>query len=392
MSERARQWIEIDPCDTLFFRGTESTETGLILDHTSGMPYIPAAGQKGVLRLAHLINSLKNGDDWLSEEELRERGIVDENMNWLEDDSSRALFGAGGSNDALAGRLNILDAYPLLPPELGEEILNPHYRDYYEGKRGPTEDQSPVPIKFLVVRPGAEFVFRILLRTPFSEAADIQQDKLEKIVHAGLRRSITDIGMGAKTALGFGRFSLVAEQEPAEVETWIAGEIEKKRPWLAYVRKITTVKDWGMFNQVVLNADIPSEWQKKAEVGKAVAAAAGNVWQQKPEKWTTERDAVVGQWLSVSGASWTPLAQLPVGPEKTSPVDKELLAQITGLTGWKEYTQLKTQLKIKIGKLDKECAQALKEKFKTWKLKKSKDRQQKKAFNALGRRLKQFSR
>jgi len=116
MSERARQWIEIDPCDTLFFQGTESTETGLVLDHTSGMPYIPAAGQKGVLRLAHLVNSLKNGDDWLSEEELRERRIVDENMNWLEDDSSRALFGAGGGNDALAGRLNILDAYPLLPP------------------------------------------------------------------------------------------------------------------------------------------------------------------------------------------------------------------------------------------------------------------------------------
>lgn len=42
MSERARQWIEIDPCDTLFFRGTESMVAGENHEAQTMFPPMPA--------------------------------------------------------------------------------------------------------------------------------------------------------------------------------------------------------------------------------------------------------------------------------------------------------------------------------------------------------------
>ena len=199
------------------------TETGLILDHTSGVPYIPAAGQKGVMRLAHMLNSLmdENGD-FRDMDRLLADGVVEEQKNgdlvWLEDDTSKTMFGSGGDKDALAGQMVVLDAYPLTPPALGEEILNPHYSDYYKGNRGPTEDQSPIPVKFLVVKPGAEFVFRLLLRLPFAKAPEQDMDTLFTALRKNLRRAIRDEGLGAKTALGLGRFSIIGEKEPDELE------------------------------------------------------------------------------------------------------------------------------------------------------------------------------
>lgn len=361
------------------------TETGLVLDHTSGMPYIPAAGQKGVLRIAHLINSLKNGDDWLSKELLLERGIIDAKMNWLEDDASKTLFGSGGNNDALAGQLTILDAYPVTPPDLGEDILNPHFKDYYEGKRGPTEDQSPVPIKFLVVKPGAEFVFRVLLRHPFAiHAGDQQQEKLVGIIKKNIQRAVTEVGMGAKTALGFGRFSLIAEEEPGLINSWITEKKEEEQPWLSFIRKVDTVEDWGQFKQTVLDAAIDADWQVKAEVAAAVNAAAIKAQKQNPKKWDKEREQLVADWLQVSGVKWQPAAKRK---QATPPAQKDnsaLLEQINSLAGWAEYKEAG----IKITKLDKECTTALKEKFVNWKLKKSKDSQQKKEFKSLVKRLK----
>ncbi len=198
------------------------TETGLVLDHTIGVPYIPATSQKGVLRVAHLVNTLlddngkdKDRDQLLKEGVLRKGKEADE-FFWNEDDAFKTLFGYSGKTDSLAGQLVVLDAYPLTTPELGEEILNPHYPDYYKKNRGPTEDQSPIPVKFLVAQPGAEFVFRVMLRRPLAKAplGEDAQRRLETVVLKNIRRALTEEGFGAKTALGFGRFEIIGEVEP----------------------------------------------------------------------------------------------------------------------------------------------------------------------------------
>jgi hypothetical protein len=65
-------------------------------------------------------------------------------------------------------------------------------------------------------------------------------------------------------------------------------------------------------------------------------------------------------------------------------VDQNLLKTIQGLQRLKEWKALKQP----VSKLDQQCGLALKEKFQAWKLKKSKDKNDKKLFNQLNNRLK----
>ena len=382
------------------------TETGMVLDHTSGMPYIPAASQKGVLRIAHAINTLQDDDgNWISREDLQSRGIVDMDMNWIEDDESVTLFGKGGNNDSLAGQMIILDSYPLEPPKLGEDILNPHYRDYYEGNRGPTEDQSPVPVRFLVVKPGAEFMFRILLRFPYGKAPCQEQEKLARRVEENIRQAITEVGMGAKTALGFGRFRVEKKGEPDFMGTWVDNfhqrrmESEKKArqriidlqfPWRSVLRRLDNINDWGALKNQVFQKDDFSRFQSEKEVGLAVAETAARVATRHQKKWTEDRDRSIAEWLRPSGVTWKSRAGKgkKSQPQETA-TDTQLLQRIKKFSDQKEegWQQFK-DARIKPAKLDRQCAEALKEKFISWRLKRSKKNEERRAFNSLVKRLK----
>lgn len=385
------------------------TETGMVLDHTSGMPYVPAASQKGVLRIAHMINALLNEDGTeKSEEQLLGEGVITgngEELYWEEDDASRTLYGYSDKDKALAGQLVVLDAYPLKAPELGEEILNPHYTEYYQGNRGPTEDQSPIPVKFLVVKPGAEFVFRTLLRLPYDKAPLQDQEKLSRMVNKNIRRAITEIGMGAKTALGFGRFSVIRNSEPEEMEQWIKdckaqrtkaeqqlqnAIIDKKYPWHATLRQLGDINDWGALKDQVLANTKLCKYRSEKQVGEAVCRIAENVARRHRKKWSSERDRAVADWLQPSGIAWQPLAREATAEQQpVQKTDTQLLETITNFSsekkeGWNQYREAK----IKINKLDKQCAEALKKKFSQWGLRRSKNKAEKKAFNNLAKRLK----
>ncbi len=346
---------------------THPTETGLVLDYTSGMPYIPAASQKGVMRLAHLVNSLRgeNGD-WLSENLLKKKGIIDDDMNWQEDNGSRTLFGSSGNKEALAGQLTILDAYPLKPPELVEDILNPHYNDYYQGNRGPTEDQSPVPVKFLVVKPGSEFIFRVLLRMPFSDALVEGQDKLVVLIRQNLEHALTEVGIGAKTSLGFGRFKILSSEEPADIADWKDELDEKLRPWNTFIRKSTLINDWNQFKQKVLERIEGQEWeyawQQRLDVAQAVKAAAEQIRADKPDRWTEERDDKIADWLQPSGVKWERQSAAD-----TSVTDNPLLEKIQVFKTPADYDR-----SLDIANLDIECCRALQTLFKKWKWDKKK--------------------
>ena len=119
------------------------TETGMILDRNIGIPYIPASSVKGVLRLAHAIN-IADGRTEIPESELEKYfGTSDQKQK-----------------NKYRGQLVFLDAYPAEVPNLKVDIMNPHYSDYYSGKKDqPEETESPNPIKFLAVQQGTKFVF-----------------------------------------------------------------------------------------------------------------------------------------------------------------------------------------------------------------------------------------
>lgn len=107
---------------------------------------------------------------------------------------------------ASVGRLVFHDAWPTRWPHLTLDIVNNHYKDYYEGKDDPGDWENPNPVYFLAVGGGEEFEFSISDRKP----AD---DDLLETACGWLREALTFEGAGAKTAAGYGRF------KPTEGET-----------------------------------------------------------------------------------------------------------------------------------------------------------------------------
>lgn len=373
---------------------THPTETGMVLDHASGLPYIPAAGQKGVLRLAHMINSLCDEDgNWLSEETLERLDNISRHQNgnllWDEDNASKTLFGTGGDRDgtALAGQMVVLDAYPLTPPGLGEEILNPHYMKYYSGERGPTEDQNPVPVKFLVVKQDAEFVFRILLRSPLHKAPEKDQERLADLVVMNLRRALCEEGVGAKTALGFGRFAIIANAEPDVIGLWQDEQQEKEEkirfPWKAAAREIKKVGDWGQLSQLLEKEDV-KKYRSRFEIGRAIQDVANHIRNDKPKKWKEERDRVLSDWLMPSGVVWESLDEEIPSESSLSSEEQEAVERIEKLGDWGAWLNcgMNTQ------SLPPVALEKLRDKFKEWgcDAKKAKAAK-KKAWNALLKQL-----
>ncbi len=151
---------------------SSSLEVGMILHHVYGIPYIPASSMKGLLRY------------YLSK--------VEPNQELV------ALLGTGGDEEAEKGKIVFLDAFPQPGFDISVDIMNNHYQDYYMGDKPPADWMDPNPIKFLTVK-NATFLFRL-----FANQKDVEQKTLE-LVAKKLSQALIDLGIGAKTAVGYGR-------------------------------------------------------------------------------------------------------------------------------------------------------------------------------------------
>ncbi len=166
------------------------TENGFVFHHTLGVPYLPASSLKGVLRAY--------AGQWAEE---NEREIT-------------RIFGPEAKRAALhVGSVIVFDALPVEPVKLALEITTPHYQPWYQAdrpsERPPADWYDPIPIPFLVLRPGARFVFAVAPRRPGQD-----QDREDaKKVAGWLPEALAWLGAGAKTALGFGRFEQAGERQ-----------------------------------------------------------------------------------------------------------------------------------------------------------------------------------
>lgn len=184
-------------------------ENGFRWHHTLGVPYLPASSIKGMLR-AWLTT-------WASETFSKEEIVT--------------LFGNERESDAdqQIGSLTFFDALPLVPATLTLDVMTPHAGDWYEkgasqpGKPDtvPADWQSPVPITFLAVKE-ATFLFTLAARN------DASQSQLGKVMEQ-LDDAMSTLGIGAKTALGYGVMTKLEATQPQSGERLLGALQEQRR-------------------------------------------------------------------------------------------------------------------------------------------------------------------
>lgn len=197
--------------------GASVFEVGFTLHHIYGFPYIPASSIKGVVRSwyiqQHFVgkeeNALKDRifcdlfgcpAEWIQKIKEEDSDKKGSKVKQLKHPSWYALNKQfPGDKGERKGQIIFFDAYPVQAPQVEDEVMNVHYPDYYQGKELPTDYQLPVPIAFLAVAAQTTFQFVLATDSQAENAKDLLQTA-ETALHAAL----TEHGIGAKTAVGYG--------------------------------------------------------------------------------------------------------------------------------------------------------------------------------------------
>jgi CRISPR-associated protein Cmr6 len=221
-------------------------ETGLVLHHVYGCPFLPGSAIKGVLR-SFLITEI-----WGTEKDSEAKAfneskimcdlfgcpkdldgkpsfykkIFEEDKKLYKSDLSKYRYGF----QERKGLLTFFDFFPKSEPDIEVDIMNPHYMEYYggEGKRAPTDFQLPVPVPFLTIGKKARFQTYVgsKFNPTISALADGEVNDMEEFLKYNskeipslskdstildiakwwLTQALSNHGLGAKTAVGYGYF------------------------------------------------------------------------------------------------------------------------------------------------------------------------------------------
>ncbi len=201
--------------------GTDTVhETGITLHHIYGFPYIPGQAIKGAMR-SYIISEFFNSYEG------------DKSNGALADPLFCDIFGCPKKSfygKSKAGLIWFFDAYPTASPKIEVDIMNPHYSEYYSGKKNvpPADYFNPVPIPFLTVGKETEFQFIVgvkkdikkrlqsyykdnsiiakTLQSKFPEIKLNKESSLLEIAQTFIQLTLENFGLGAKTAVGYGYF------------------------------------------------------------------------------------------------------------------------------------------------------------------------------------------
>jgi len=165
-------------------------ETSMTLHHIYGIPYIPGSAVKGVTR-SWIIGEVFNN----SEEDA------------LNNPSFITIFG----NQKHKGKVIFLDAFPIQAPEIKPDVMNPHFGDYYSGKKDKNNNLIPPadylntgPIFFLTVE-NTSFNFYLIAKNKDKSVFNIEISDFT--IMKWLKKALLEHGIGAKTAVGYGYFN-----------------------------------------------------------------------------------------------------------------------------------------------------------------------------------------
>ena len=204
---------------------------GFYFDYTSGLPCIPGSSVKGILHnsfkhwdyIADLIKVLAQSGKF--PELTNMKPLKKEEVDKLTDD----IFGTQESKESIYKRDLFFDAFPVNTNEDGDFLKN-DFITPHKNTRNPAMDAftNPTPLQFLKVLPQVEFHFNFKLTDSGKLSANIKKALFKQI--------LLDLGIGAKTNVGYGQFELSEEERLAKQEE--KTELELKAKLAEIERKI----------------------------------------------------------------------------------------------------------------------------------------------------------
>jgi CRISPR type III-B/RAMP module RAMP protein Cmr6 len=167
---------------------------GLYCERTTGLPIIPGTALKGVVSTWACWSEHFNPAD-RAFREFSKNSTQRRNFTAQEAQLARRILGDDNPNGSeSAGEVIFLGGFPLTVPALGLDIVNPHH----DAQGNPVD---PKPNTFLCLEPGTQWRFAFYVRPGAQQAGD-----LIATTKRWMEEALTQLGIGAKTAAGYGRF------------------------------------------------------------------------------------------------------------------------------------------------------------------------------------------
>jgi CRISPR-associated protein Cmr6 len=199
--------------------GKGALEFGITLHPVTGLPYIPGSALKGLCRNYKLLEiaakrgvsplpAIQSSGDKKPKSDLEK---LDESLSdkASEDEDAKTYQEIFGTQNK-AGRCIFFDAL-LSPLNQGQalfelDVMTPHFSDYYSNKgdvaHPPHDADKPIPVTFITVPAGIKISCAVGVRRNTN-------DGYLKDVIETLQKALAEMGIGAKTAAGYGVFAPV---------------------------------------------------------------------------------------------------------------------------------------------------------------------------------------
>ncbi len=167
---------------------------GLSFDYTTGLPYIPGSSIKGILRSV-FPNSFSKADKEFKKSRIAYIRDILGNQELNVDELEAELFEGKGS-ESIYKRDIFMDAFITDVPSDGRFLENDYITPHNNKPL-----KNPNPIQFLKVLPEVTITFHFRLNK-----GTISAEQKKKLFEQILK----DIGVGAKTNVGYGQLELIA--------------------------------------------------------------------------------------------------------------------------------------------------------------------------------------
>jgi CRISPR-associated protein Cmr6 len=228
---------------------------GFFFDYTTGLPCIPGSSIKGVLRsafeadngkyIAYIIDELKSGKRPSNVKELADKfdlelvlfsdsGKTDKKGNRIFNPSKFIIQVFDGENQSVYSKDIFLDAFPICSANRDEVFLANDFITHHEHPL-----KNPNPVQFLKVLPGVTFQFLFRLNDEVMPA----NLKLEVF-----KQIILDLGLGAKTNVGYGQFEGSSSLNQKEKTTPSPIRLQLNEGIIASAIKVGDVLDAEIIN------------------------------------------------------------------------------------------------------------------------------------------------